>query len=136
MGSRKSTLYVATTTENQPPGIVDFETDKLSEGRAQRCARGTGTALVSYSALEAPTVRIVDPDTQTECPPGTTGEIWVHGANVGPAIGKIPKRPSAPSEASSSIRRPAHPKGLGCGPGIWASYPMASCSSSAASRIC
>jgi fatty acid CoA ligase FadD28 len=27
-------------------------------------------------------VRIVDPDTLTECPAGTTGEIWVHGENV------------------------------------------------------
>ena len=27
-------------------------------------------------------VRIVDPDTRIECPEGTTGEIWVHGANV------------------------------------------------------
>jgi len=82
-GLAESTLYVATTTENQPPAIVDFETDKLSAGQAQRCESGTGTALVSYAALDAPTVRIVDPDTQIECSPGSTGEIWVHGDNVG-----------------------------------------------------
>jgi fatty acid CoA ligase FadD28 len=82
-GLAESTLYVATTTEDQPPGIVDFETDKLSEGQAQRCASGTGTALVSYSALDAPTVRIVDPDTRLACALGTTGEIWLHGDNVG-----------------------------------------------------
>jgi fatty acid CoA ligase FadD28 len=28
-------------------------------------------------------VRIVDPATQTECAEGATGEIWVHGDNVG-----------------------------------------------------
>jgi long-chain fatty acid adenylyltransferase FadD28 len=27
-------------------------------------------------------VRIVDPETRTECPAGTTGEIWVQGDNV------------------------------------------------------
>ena len=27
-------------------------------------------------------LRIVDPETDTECPAGTTGEIWVHGDNV------------------------------------------------------
>ena len=27
-------------------------------------------------------VRIVDPDTSTECAAGTVGEIWVHGDNV------------------------------------------------------
>jgi fatty acid CoA ligase FadD28 len=82
-GLAEATLYVATTTEDQPPKIVDFESEKLSTGQAQRCASGTGTSLVSYPALEAPDVRIVDPETHTECPDGTTGEIWVHGGNVG-----------------------------------------------------
>ncbi len=94
-GLAESTLYVATTTENQPPAIVDFETDKLAEGQAQRCASGTGTALVSYSALDAPTVRIVDPDTQIECAPGSTGEIWVHGDNVGLGYWQNPGRDRA-----------------------------------------
>ena len=63
-GLAEATVYVATSTEGQPPEIVDFEPDKLSAGQAQRCASGTGTALVGYPALQAPTVRIVDPDTQ------------------------------------------------------------------------
>lgn len=81
-GLAESTLYVATTSEGRPPGVAHFESEKLASGHAERCAPGTGTALVSYSAIEAPTVRIVDPDTRTECPEGTTGEIWVHGGNV------------------------------------------------------
>ncbi len=31
---------------------------------------------------QSPIVRIVDPETSTECPAGTVGEIWVHGGNV------------------------------------------------------
>ncbi|WP_407689618.1 AMP-binding protein, partial [Mycobacterium sp. HUMS_1102779] len=81
-GLAESTLYVATSTEGEPPKIVDFEPEKLAGGQAQRCASGTGTALVGYPALQGPTVRIVDPETHTECPDGTTGEIWVHGGNV------------------------------------------------------
>ena len=50
-GLAEATVYVATTTEDQPPRVVDFEPDKLSAGQVQRCASGTGTALVSYSAL-------------------------------------------------------------------------------------
>ncbi len=81
-GLAESTLYVATSTEGRPPQVVDFEPGALSAGQAQRCETGTGTALVGYPALEAPTVRIVDPETRTECAQGTTGEIWVHGDNV------------------------------------------------------
>lgn len=81
-GLAESTLYVATTTEGKGPEIVDFEPEKLADGQAQRCAAGTGTALVAYPWLDAPTVRIVDPDTYAECQDGTTGEIWLHGGNV------------------------------------------------------
>ena len=54
----------------------------MSAGQAKRCASGGGTPLVSYPLGQSPTVRIVDPETRTECPEGTTGEIWVHGDNV------------------------------------------------------
>ncbi|MCL6007722.1 AMP-binding protein, partial [Neisseria meningitidis] len=37
---------------------------------------------VSYPLPQSPIVRIVAPNTNTECPPGTIGEIWVHGDNV------------------------------------------------------
>jgi fatty acid CoA ligase FadD28 len=73
---------VATSRAGQPPELVDFESDKLSAGRAKRCVSGGGTPLISYPLGQSPTVRIVDPETRTECPEDTTGEIWVHGDNV------------------------------------------------------
>jgi fatty acid CoA ligase FadD28 len=82
-GLAEATLYVATTTEDQPPEVVTFEPEKLAAGQAQRCPSGPGTALVAYPWLQAPTVRIVDPETHTERPDGTTGEIWLHGGNIG-----------------------------------------------------
>ncbi len=80
-GLAEATVYVATRAPGEPPEIVRFDSDELSAGRAKRCASG-GTPLVSYGAPHSPMVRIVDPETRTECPAGTTGEIWVYGDNV------------------------------------------------------
>jgi fatty acid CoA ligase FadD28 len=81
-GLAEATVYVATSRADQPPEIFHFESDKLSAGQAKRCASGGGIPLISYPLGQSPSVRIVDPDTRTECPEGTTGEIWVHGDNV------------------------------------------------------
>ncbi len=54
----------------------------------------------------------------------------------GAATGKNPNSRSGPSADSSSIHRPAPRWGPGFAPGAWASSTRASCSSSAASRIC
>jgi long-chain fatty acid adenylyltransferase FadD28 len=80
-GLAEATLYVATNGVDELPKVVRFESDALSVGHAKRCVTG-GTPLVSYGVRQSPMVRIVDPDTRTECPAGTTGEIWVHGDNV------------------------------------------------------
>lgn len=80
-GLAETVVYVSTRTPAQPPEVVDFDSEELSAGLAQRCRDG-GTALVSYGFPSSPMVRIVDPDTRTERPAGTTGEIWVHGENV------------------------------------------------------
>ena len=60
----------------------DFDSEKLTAGKAERCESGGGTPLVSYGMPRSPMIRIVDPETRTECPAGTIGEIWVHGDNV------------------------------------------------------
>jgi fatty acid CoA ligase FadD28 len=90
-GLAEATVYVASSRADQPPEIVDFESDELSAGRANRCATGGGTPLVGYPLLHSPIVRIVDPETQTECPTETTGEIWVHGGNVAAGYWRKPQ---------------------------------------------
>ncbi len=91
-GLAEATVYVASSRADQPPEFVDFDPDKLSAGHAKRCASGDGTPLVSYPLRQSPTVRIVDPETQTECPEGTTGEIWVHGDNVAMGYWRKPQQ--------------------------------------------
>ena len=81
-GLAEATVYVATRASGHPPEIVHFEPEKQSSGQAERCTNGAGTALVSYGAPRSPDVKIVDPETATECAAGTIGEIWVHGDNV------------------------------------------------------
>jgi long-chain fatty acid adenylyltransferase FadD28 len=86
-GLAEATVYVATRAPGEPPKIVHFDAEKLSGGHAKPLAGGQGapntqsTPLISYGVPESPLVRIVDPETSIECPAGTTGEIWVCGAN-------------------------------------------------------
>jgi len=48
----------------------------------RQCVNLQPDGLVSYPLGESPAVRIVDADTQNECPERTVAEIWVHGDNV------------------------------------------------------
>jgi fatty acid CoA ligase FadD28 len=111
-GLAEATVYVATRAPGQSPEIVQFESDELSAGHAKRCRSG-GTALVSYGVPQSPMVRIVDPETRTECPAGTTGEIWVHGDNV--AVGYWGK----PQETEQTFRAKLVASSAGTPEGPW-----------------
>jgi fatty acid CoA ligase FadD21 len=80
-GLAEATVWAATGTWGDS-STVHFDIGELSAGRAQRCSGGTGTVLVKYKVPQSPTLRIVDCDTNRECPQGLVGEIWIHGANV------------------------------------------------------
>jgi len=82
-GMAEATVYLATRTPANPPEAVYFDSEDLSVGRATRCEiGGGGTPLLSYGLPQSPSLRIVDPETGTECPQGHVGEIWAQGANV------------------------------------------------------
>ncbi len=81
-GLAEATVYVASRAKGGAPHVVHFEPAQLSEGNAQRCPAEAGSPLLSYGTPASPAVRIVDPDTSTQCPAGTVGEIWVNGENV------------------------------------------------------
>ena len=79
-GLAEATVFVATNDPGVPHDFVHFEPEELSAGHAKRCT--TGTPLASYGRPRSPAVRIVDPETATEKPAETVGEIWVQGDNV------------------------------------------------------
>ncbi|CAN5230094.1 AMP-binding protein [soil metagenome] len=81
-GLAEATVFVATGTWNESVDAARFDADELSAGRARRCAPGAGPALVRYTLPQSPMVRIVDADSNRECPPDVVGEIWVRGDNV------------------------------------------------------
>jgi fatty acid CoA ligase FadD21 len=89
-GLAEATVFVATGTWSESSEAAHFDLGELSAGRAQRCSAGTGTELVKYKVPPSPTLRIVDSDTNRECPQGLVGEIWVHGANVGAGYWRKP----------------------------------------------
>jgi len=81
-GLAEATVFVAAGTWSESSAAAEFDVEELAAGRVQRSAAAGGTALVSYKVPQTPTLRIVDSDTNRECPQDAVGEIWVHGDNV------------------------------------------------------
>ena len=80
-GLAEATLYVATRTPGAPKAIT-FDLDELSAGNAVPIENSDGTPLLSYGTPLRSEMRIVDPESRTECPAGKVGEIWTYGDNV------------------------------------------------------
>ena len=100
-------MYIV-TREPGEPHIVHFDSDSLSDGRAKRCEGPDGTALVSYGVPRSPILRIVDPDTNVECPADTVGEIWVHGDNVAAGYWRKPQETEHTFGGSCRVPHRAH----------------------------
>ncbi|UXA20482.1 AMP-binding protein [Mycobacterium sp. SMC-4] len=109
-GLAEATVFVAAGTWNES-AAVDFDADELSAGRVARCPSGTGTALVTYKVPTAPVVRIVDVDSNRECPPDVVGEIWVHGDNVAAGYWSRPPEDQQCFGATLADPSPGTPEG-------------------------
>jgi len=112
-GLAEATLYVATPEAGLPPKTVRFDYEHLSAGKATPGGtEGTvGTDLISYGSPRASSVRIVDPETMTENPLGTVGEIWVHGDNVALGYWRKPEQTARTFNAKLVDPAPGSPEG-------------------------
>lgn len=83
-GLAEATLWVASPGLGRPAATVRFDNEQLSNGQAKHAGaqQENCSELVGHGASRMCTVRIVDPDSRTENPPGRVGEIWVNGDNV------------------------------------------------------
>ncbi|HUO39531.1 MAG TPA: AMP-binding protein [Mycobacterium sp.] len=110
-GLAEATLYVASPPPGQQSATVRFDYEKLSVGHAHRCGTEGGSELVSYGPPRTSTLRIVDPDTQTENPAGRIGEIWLHGENVAMGYWGNPQQSERTFGAQLVNPSPGSPRG-------------------------
>jgi long-chain fatty acid adenylase/transferase FadD26 len=112
-GLAEATVYVAAPEPGRPPKTVRFDLEHLAAGEARPCGtKGTvGTELISYGAPRESIVRIVNPQTRTENPSGTVGEIWVHGDNVAMGYWRKPDQTARTFGANLVAPSPGTPEG-------------------------
>ena len=110
-GLAEATVFVAAGRWNESAEAVHFDLAEMSAGRAERCSAGNGMALVKYKVPQSPTLRIVDSDTNRECPPGLVGELWVHGPNVADGYWRKPPEEQRCFGATLVDPSPATPDG-------------------------
>lgn len=93
-GLAEATVYVTAPEPESPPKTVRFDYEHLIAGHARPCVtEGTmGTELIGHGAPSGSTVRIVNPETETENSPETVGEIWVHGDSVAMGYWRRPEQ--------------------------------------------
>ncbi|MGA6163920.1 fatty acyl-AMP ligase [Amycolatopsis magusensis] len=91
-GLAEATVLVSVTEAGKPSRQVTFDRDRLAEGTAVPGGTGESSTLVSCGFAAEQELRIVDPETRTERPDGTVGEIWVRGENVGRGYWGAPEK--------------------------------------------
>jgi fatty acid CoA ligase FadD21 len=110
-GLAEATVFVTSGTWSESSPAVHFDIGELGAGRVERCAAGSGTALVKYQVPQSPKLRIVDSETLRECPSDTVGEIWVHGENVAEGYWHKPAEEQSCFDATLVDPSPGTPDG-------------------------
>ncbi|MBX3332010.1 MAG: amino acid adenylation domain-containing protein, partial [Nitrospira sp.] len=85
-GLAEATLLVTMKRAGAEPSFLHVEADALADAIVKESLpseRGTRTLVGCGEPLEETHVRIVNPTTRDECPPGAVGEVWLAGAGIG-----------------------------------------------------
>jgi long chain fatty acid CoA FadD26 len=112
-GLAEATLFVAGPEPSAAPKTVRFDYEHLTAGEAIPCrTEGTlGTELIGYGSPDPASVRIVNPETMVENPPGTVGEIWVRGPHVTLGYWRKPEQTARLFNAKLVNPAPGAPEG-------------------------
>lgn len=86
-GLAEASLLVSTPQTTHRPLVTHFDREALAEGRLEVVDADADTkhavALTSCGQAVAPQrLVVVDPDTRSELPDATIGELWAHGDNM------------------------------------------------------
>ena len=138
-GLAEATVYVTTSNPRAPRADHPFRLREAVGRPREALWRRTDAVseLVSHGAPRAVhRAHRRSRDVHRESGRQGRGDLGARRQRRGRLLAKPASCRSRPSVDSSSIHRRARRRGRGCGPGIWASCPTASCSSSAVSRIC
>lgn len=97
-GLAEATLLVSGRADREPPVVAELDASSLAEHRVVRADATTADrrfVVSSGCAWGDQRIAIVDPATQTECPPGQVGEIWIAGPSVAPGYWNRPDETAA-----------------------------------------
>ncbi|MGC4099605.1 MAG: amino acid adenylation domain-containing protein [Nitrospira sp.] len=97
-GLAEATLLVTMKRAGAEPSFLHVEAEALADSIVNvspASERGTRTLVGCGTPLEETRVRIVNPTTQEECPPGAVGEVWLAGAGIGAGYWNKPEETDA-----------------------------------------
>ena len=102
-GLAEATLLVTMKPIRRESTLLTVDADALAHSIVTESApseSGTRTLVGCGEPLEATRVKIVNPTTRLECPPGAVGEVWLAGAGVASGYWNKPEETAVTFQAT------------------------------------
>ncbi|MDH5739215.1 MAG: amino acid adenylation domain-containing protein, partial [Nitrospira sp.] len=102
-GLAEATLLVTMKRAGAEPTFLTVDAEALTDAVVKKppTAKGKTRTLVGCGEpLEETRVRIVNPTTHTECPPGVVGEVWLAGSGIAAGYWEKPEESQAVFKAT------------------------------------